>query len=140
MTVYLDASVLISIIANDSNSEKAGRWYQDLQATVVISDLADLEVCAVISRELRAKRFSRAVADRALADFDALRVTSERSTPDASDFALADRLVRDYATKLTAADALHLASAMNAGAVLATFDKRLAGAARAQGLEASPID
>jgi hypothetical protein len=140
VTVYLDASVLISIIANDSNSEKAGRWYQDLQATVVISDLADLEVCAVISRELRAKRFSRAVADRALADFDALRVTSERSTPDASDFALADRLVRDYATKLTAADALHLASAMNAGAVLATFDKRLAGAARAQGLEASPID
>lgn len=140
MIVYLDTSVILSIVALDTNSEKAGAWYGGLQASVIISDLADLEVCAVISRELRAKRFSRTGADRALSDFDSLRATSERSTPDASDFALADRLVRDYATKLTAADALHLASAMNAGAVLATFDKRLAGAARAQGLEASPID
>ena len=132
MIVYFDTSVLLSIVARDSNSDKAGRWYESLQATVVISDLADLEVCAVISRELRAKRFTRAVAERALADFDTLRTTSERSTPDAQDFALASRLVRDYATKLSAADALHLASAKNTGALLATFDLRLTEAARAQ--------
>jgi predicted nucleic acid-binding protein len=130
--VYFDTSVLLSIVARDSNSDKAGRWYESLQATVVISDLADLEVCAVISRELRAKRFSRAVADKALSDFDSLRATSERSTPDSQDFAFASRLVRDYATKLSAADALHLASAKNASALLATFDLRLAEAARAQ--------
>lgn len=135
MIVYLDTSVLLSIVALDSNSDKAGRWYQGLQASAIISDLADLEVCAVVSRELRAKRFSRSVADRALSDFDALRATSERSTPDAQDFALADRLVRDYSTKLAAADALHLASAKNSGARLATFDVRLAEAARTAGVE-----
>jgi len=133
--VYLDTSVLLSIVARDANSEKAGAWYEGLQASVIISDLADLEVCAVISRELRAKRFSRAVADRALSDFDSLRATSERSAPDAQDFALADRLVRDEALKLFAADALHLASAKNGGARLATFDLRLAEAARMAGVE-----
>jgi predicted nucleic acid-binding protein len=46
-------------------------------------------------------------------------------------------LVRDYSTKLTAADALHLASAKNGGARLATFDVRLAEAARAAGVELS---
>ena len=135
MIVYLDTSVVLSIVAQDSNSEKAGAWYGSLQASVVISDLADLEVCAVISRELRAKRFSRSVADRALSDFNSLRATSERSTPDAQDFALADRFVRDYALKLSAADALHLASAKNAGAQLATFDLRLAAAARMRAVE-----
>ena len=44
-------------------------------------------------------------------------------------------LVRDFTTKLTAPDALHLASAKNAGATLATLDVRLAEAARAQGVE-----
>jgi len=133
--VYLDTSVLLSIVARDSNSEKAGAWYESLQASVVISDLADLEVCAVVSRELRAKRFTRAAADRALSDFDSLRATSERSTPDAQDFALADRLARDETLKLSAADALHLATAKNGGARLATFDLRLAEAARMAGVE-----
>ncbi len=135
MIVYLDTSVILSMVALDANSEKAGAWYEGLQASVIISDFADLEVCAVISRELRAKRFSRAVADRALSDFDSLRATSERSTPDAQDFSLADRLVRNYTTKLSAPDALHLAAAKNAGAALATFDARLAEAARMQGVE-----
>ena len=102
---------------------------------MIISDLANLEVCAVVSRELRAKRFTRAAADKALADFDSLRAASERLTPGAQDFALADQLVRDYATKLSAPDALHLAAAKNAGARLATLDARLAEAARMQGVE-----
>lgn len=139
MIVYLDASVLVSIVLLDANSERAGRWYESLQASVVISDLADLEVSAVVSRELRRRRFSRAYADKALTDFDALRVTSVRWSHSAQDFVLADRLVRDHSTKLSAPDALHLASARNAGAELATFDKRLAEAARRQGLEVAAL-
>jgi len=133
--IYLDASVLLSVVMLDANSERAGRWWDSLEESTIVSDLADLEVCAVVMRERRAKRFSRAAAERALADFDAMRAASERLTPDAQDFALAGRLVRDLATKLAAADALHLAAAKNAGATLATFDARLAEAARAQGVE-----
>ena len=45
-----------------------------------------------------------------------------------------DALCANFSTKLAAADALHLASAKNAGATLATLDVRLAEAARGQGL------
>jgi len=137
--VYLDASVLVSIVTLDANSERAGRWYEGLQASVIISDLANLEVCAVVSRELRTKRFSRTYADKALTDFDALRVTSERWSHSAQDSAIADRLVRDYSTKLSAPDALHLASEKNAGAELATFDKRLAEVAKGQGVKVTAL-
>ena len=47
----------------------------------------------------------------------------------ANDYALAERIVRDPSSKLAAADALHLASAKNAGAAMATLDNRLAEAA-----------
>jgi predicted nucleic acid-binding protein len=47
--------------------------------------------------------------------------------------------VREFSTNLTAPDALHLASAKNAGATLATFDARLADAARAQGVEVATL-
>ena len=68
-------------------------------------------------------------------NYDALCAGCERLTPSAADFQLADRLARDFSTKLASADALHLASAKNAGAALATFDARLAEAARGQGVE-----
>jgi predicted nucleic acid-binding protein len=136
LIVYFDASMIVSIITFDANSARAGRWYEGVYEPVIISDLANLEVCAVISRELRSKRFSRASADKARSDFDALRATSERWSHGAQDFALADRFVRDYSTRLPAPDALHLASAKNASAASATFDERLAEAARAQGVEA----
>jgi predicted nucleic acid-binding protein len=48
-------------------------------------------------------------------------------------------LVRDFATKLSAPDALHLASAKNAGATLATLDVRLAEAAMGQGVKVAEL-
>jgi len=56
-----------------------------------------------------------------------------------ADFAAAELLVRDFATKLSAPDALHLASAKNAGAMLATLDARLAEAAHGQGVEVAEL-
>lgn len=139
MIVYLDTSVVLSILIDAANSEKAARWYSNLSASVVISDLASLEVLAVVSREYRAKRLTRTVADRAIADFDALRVHSERLSQGSKEFELAEQLVRDFSTKLAGPDALHLASAKNAGAALATFDFRLAEAARMQGVEVAEL-
>jgi predicted nucleic acid-binding protein len=101
-----------------------------LSATVVISDFANLEVNAVLSHHLRVRRLTQGEVEDALLDFDAMRADCERLTHGAADFLLAQRLVRDFSTKLAAADALHLASAKNANAALATFDARLAEAAR----------
>ena len=133
--IYLDASVLLSLLIADAHTASASAWYSGLRATVVVSDFANLEVSAVALRHLRVGRLTQRQVDGALLDFDALRDGCERLTHDAADFQLAERLVRDISTKLAVADALHLARAKNAGAALATFDERLAQAARAQGLE-----
>jgi predicted nucleic acid-binding protein len=44
--------------------------------------------------------------------------------------AVAGQLVRDFTTKLSAPDAIHLAITRHVGATLATFDDRLAEAAQ----------
>jgi len=133
--IYLDASVLVPLLVADSHTDRASAWYSRVNETVIVSDLANLEVSAVLSRDLRVGRLNRASVDAALLDFDALRAGCERLSHGGDDFLLAERIVRDFSTKLAAADALHLASAKNAGAAMATLDARLAEAARMQGVE-----
>jgi predicted nucleic acid-binding protein len=133
--IYFDASVLLPLLIADAHTEKASAWYSGLSATVVVSDFANLEVNAVLSRHLRVGRLTQGEVENALLDFDAMRAHCERLSHGPSDFLLAERLVHDFSTKLAAADALHLASAKNAGAALATFDARLAEAANGRGVE-----
>ncbi len=132
--IYFDASVLVPLLIADAHTEKAAAWYSGLSATVAVSEFANLEVNAVLSRHLRVGRLTQGEVENALLDFDALRADCERLTHSAADFLLAQRLVRNFSTKLAAADALHLASAKNANAALATFDERLAEAARGHGV------
>jgi uncharacterized protein len=133
--IYLDASVLLPILVADAHTATVVAWYSDLSATLIVSDLANLEVSAALSRGLRVGRLTQGAAKNALLDFDAMRANCDRLSHGPADFVLAEHIVRDFSTKLAAADALHLASAKNAGAVLATLDARLADAARAQGVE-----
>ena len=137
--IYLDASVLIPLLVADAHTTRAVAWYSNLNATLIVSDLANLEVSAVVSRDQRKGRFTREAAESALLDFDAMRANCERLSHGAADYLLAERLVRDFSMKLAAADALHLASAKNAGAALATLDERLADAARMQGVEVAGL-
>jgi uncharacterized protein len=133
--IHLDASVVLPLLVADAHTARVVTWFANVDRSLVISDLANLEVSAVLSRELRKGRLTRAAMEAALAGFDAMRADCERLHHGVADFLLAQRLARDVSTKLAAADALHLASAKNAAAALATFDDRLAEAARAQGLE-----
>jgi predicted nucleic acid-binding protein len=133
--IYFDASILLPLLIADSHTATAGAWYSGLKATVVVSDFANLEVNAVLSRHLRVGRLTQGEVENALLDFDAMRAGCERLNHGASDFLLAERLVRNFSTKLAAADALHLANGKNARAALATLDLRLAEAAHWQGVE-----
>lgn len=136
--IYLDTSILIPLFVADAHTIRAVAWYSsNADATLIVSDLVNLELSAVISRDLRKGRFTREAAENALLDFDAMRANCQRLNHGVEDYLLAQRLTRDFATKLSAPDAIHLASAINVGAAIATFDVRLAGAARAQGAEAT---
>jgi predicted nucleic acid-binding protein len=106
---------------------------------LIVSDLVRLEFAAVVSRAVRMGRFDVEAAARALLGFDEFREASLPMSHARDDFELAEKLVRDFGTKLSAPDALHLASARNSGAALATFDVRLADAARTQGVEVAGL-
>lgn len=106
---------------------------------MIVSDLTGLEFAAVVSRAHRMRRFDDDAAARALASFDEIRADSLPQSHGRGDLELAERLIRDFSTKLAAADALHLASAKNAGATLATLDVRLAEAARGQGVKVAEL-
>ena len=135
MTVYADTSVIAAVVFEEPASEAAREWFRRTTQRIIVSDLARLEFAAVVSRAVRTGRFNDGQAARAFASFDEFRAASLATSHGRSDFEFAEKLVRDFATKLSAPDALHLASAKNAGAALATFDARLAEAARAQSVE-----
>ena len=135
MSVYIDTSVLVSAVLNEANSPQVRAWWKRLIGPVIVSDLASLEFSAVISRAVRTGQFSNGDAEIAIRGLDQLRIGCDRVSHAQADYIAAEQLVRDYATKLAAADALHLATAIRARAALATFDVRLEDAARSRGVE-----
>jgi len=140
VTVYLDTSVVVAILIDEPSSEIARAWFRRLaDDDVIVADLAAVEFAAGISRWLRMGRIDVGQAEFALASFDMLRAQCLSHTHGRNDFALAELIARDFTTRLLAPDALHLASAKNAGATLATFDARLADAARMQGIEVAAL-
>lgn len=139
MTTYVDTSVLAAAIFEEPRSAAVRDWLQRTSERVIVSDLAGLEFAAVVSRAVRMRRFDGHAAARALASFDEIRADSLPLRHRRGEFEVAERLIRDFATKLSAPDALHLASAKNAGAALATLDVRLAEAARGQGIEVAAL-
>jgi hypothetical protein len=141
VTVYLDTSVVIAILIDEPSSEVARAWFRRLaDDDVIVADLAAIEFAAGISRWLRMGRIDVGQAEFALASCDMLRAQCLSHVHGGDDFALAELIARDFATRLLAPDALHLASTKNAGATLATLDMRLAEAARMQGVEAAGLE
>jgi predicted nucleic acid-binding protein len=109
---------------------------------VLVSDLAVTEIVSAIARRLHQGSLSREVARRLqqtilgrLDEGGYHRVELTRDVHRRAEHYLLTR----QATSLRAADALHLALATSARAAsLATFDARLAAAARASGLAVYP--
>lgn len=129
MSFYLDTSYLISVLSDETNSDDARNWLKSVTQSMILSDLAALEFAASVSRFLRTRRLDEDGAALFLERFDEFRSACESHVPQRSEYTLAEDLVRDFATKLAAPDALHLASAIKLGATLVTFDQRLAEAA-----------
>ena len=135
MTIYADTSALVAFVFDEPDSNRVRDWFRRTTQRIIVSDLARLEFPAVVTRSFRSGQLDPGEASAALASFDLLAARSRPLRHDRADFAAAEMLVRDFATKLSAPDALHLASAKNAEAKLATLDVRLADAARAHGVE-----
>jgi predicted nucleic acid-binding protein len=134
VTVYLDTSVTIALIADEPASESVRNWFRNSTDRMTISALVRLEFSAFISRAVRTNRFDADQAAAALGSFDELRRACDPLEHTPSDFSRADELIREFSTKLAAADALHLASALAANVSLLTLDERLRDAAGSKNL------
>ncbi|KQS98825.1 type II toxin-antitoxin system VapC family toxin [Cellulomonas sp. Leaf395] len=136
--VYLDTSALVKLcVAEGGSALVAALW--DGADLVVTSRLANAEVRAVLAGGRRAGRLDEVTAAEALAAWErlwpGLHVLELRESVTASAAVLVGR------HPLRAADALHLASALELRSpdlVVAAWDEHLAAAARAEGLLVVP--
>ena len=137
MSFFLDTNAIYSFIFGDAHSARIDNWLQSQSGVLLIGDYVQTEFYALVGRRARGGGLTAQAASVGVADFAAFVARSAQTlalSPSAG--ALAVELARDPQLKLSAPDALHLASAADAGHVLVTFDQRLADAARARGYHA----
>ena len=136
MNTYADASVIVALFVPDLFNERAARLIQQRRPTLVLSDFAAAEFASVLGRQVRTRELTANAAREAFTAFDAwAEIRGARLETSAADIAAAERFLRRLELNLRTPDALNIAIARRNGAALATFDTRMADAARALGLE-----
>jgi predicted nucleic acid-binding protein len=136
LSLYLDASLLVALLQDEDESEAAVRIVSEAGRPLLVSDFARGEVASALARLLRMGVLTEAAArDRldALAEWTASAAQPIETT--AADVRLAAQLVSRFALGLRMPDAVHLAACQIRGLALGCFDRRLAVAAGALGVE-----
>jgi uncharacterized protein len=130
--IYLDSNILVSLLTEDSLTERAIAWFDSQNEPLAISAWICTEFNAVAGLRKRKGELAMAVAQSAMSTLDVgsrehfamLPVTNEAAT-------LAASWLRNPDCSLQTGDALHLAIAHKGGATtLATLDDRFAKAAK----------
>ena len=136
MSVYLDASVLVSLFIPDTQSEQADRSLRTSAQALIVSDFAAAEFASGVSQLVRVRAVAASEARTTFSAFDEwVAREAERVQITNVDVANAATLLRSLKSPLRTPDALHLAIVQRTGSWLLTFDKAMAAAARALGIE-----
>ncbi|MBI2312894.1 MAG: type II toxin-antitoxin system VapC family toxin [Betaproteobacteria bacterium] len=112
---YFDTSFLAPLILEESTTARIESFMAKLPAgALFVSQWTRLEFSSVLAREVRIGGLTQPEARTAGRQFDRMVEDAYHIlTPSASDFDTAKEFVENYATKLRAGDALHLAIARN---------------------------
>jgi predicted nucleic acid-binding protein len=138
MCSYLDTNFIIALLLPDAHTSKAENWFERNETELFISNFSTVEFASVVSRLVRTGELATTAALNCLVTFDKwIKTGIALEQIGQSDLAAAADLVRDFQTKLSAPDAIHLAAAGRIGAALITFDERLATAAALKGVSAT---
>lgn len=125
MSVYLDASVLVSMFVADNNTPAAWRFGGGAP-NCVISVWAVTEFSSALFLQVRKGRLAPDERSEVEARFDRWLTTRPDSVlPLLEDHQAARTMLRRASTPLRAPDALHLAICQRLGADLATFDRTM---------------
>lgn len=132
MTVYLNTSVLVSLLHEDNHTVRVLEWAGGVDA-LVLSAWTATEFTSVLSMQSRMNRLID--RDRRKLELELDHWLSTRVVLDVLnvDIVAARRLVRND-VRLRAPDGVHLALAMRHGCILATLDGDMAAVARDIGL------
>lgn len=135
MSLYLDASVLVALIAPDIHNQRATKLLRSNDTVIQASDFGCAECASSLARRVRMGQTSVTTARDAVRVLDAwIANCAERVNLVSMDIANADFHVRRFDMPLRTPDAIHIAIAQRLGARLATFDAKLADCARTLGL------
>jgi len=136
--IYFDTSLLVAYYTTEERTDEASAIVA--QATLpVVSDLGVAEMNVVMKRKVQEGYLDSEGAATVFALFDEhLQDVFFRLPIEASHVAETRDLPDRTGIHLRTLDALHLALAEETGGVIATFDHRLAGAARALGFVVLP--
>jgi uncharacterized protein len=137
VTVYVDTSVLAAYYCPEPLSLVAERALRK-HSSPTISELTLVEFASTLSRKVREKTLSHESAARVMAQFEAHVEDGyyEVLSLKARDYRLAKSWLGQLDGTLRTLDALHLAVAEGAGAMIVTADRRLAAEARRLGVSA----
>lgn len=143
--IYLDTSIVVPLIVPESGSTRARVWCDSLNARqlreVSLSTWTITEFASAIGLKIRQREITRTAGDGALKIFhDSLLPYLIVIEPVATDFRLAESMLREFSLGLRAGDALHLAIALRASVrQFVTLDRHLRKIALEIGLTVAPV-
>jgi uncharacterized protein len=139
--VYLDTSVAVALLTPEPRTADVRTWFAGLEDTPVASDWLIAEFASAVSIKLRRGELTEANAKQVHKEFDLLATSGLRLIPvSRGAFQRAAELAKQYRYGLRAADALHLAVALEAGAnSVATLDGVMASNAKRLKLKVEAI-
>jgi predicted nucleic acid-binding protein len=133
---YLDTSVIVPLLITEIFTERARNFLTSEMPVLLVSDFAAAEWASVISRRVRTGEMTHAEAMEIFATFDTWRLFETQSIElEPADVRMAEAYLRRLDLTLLAPDALHIAMARRAGAVLVTFDEKMGASARNLGVD-----
>lgn len=137
MSVYLDTSVVVALfVESDAFTARAKQYVSITGDSLIVSDFVVAEFASAMARLTRMERFAREHAAALFADLDAwISQVGDTVGTTAFDVAGATSTLRRLDLNLRTPDAVHIAIASRLGAILATFDDRMANAVHTLGLQ-----